>query len=311
MDEEVEKLSKTLLNPTRDSEGSRAEAAVLLASHLVNIKAFNALFSICSFPDRYAIEDGLLPIAGESIGKIISERDLNKDPLKHHKLDPEYFNSFHFDALYSALAELTEGQQEEVYKYTLENPYCSVALSVYYYRVSSERAIAFQGVDNAIAVRNARNAINLFKRFKKGERDLYLHFKDIIMNIIAGEANVTILPLFFKLIRNYQQFNRPESESEKYSHFHIILITKLVCAEYKNIQSLFSRIREWIVNNLPEDERYIQALELIVRGDIQEAYKEVEEIRKKQTEKGRGGELQEFYHLWYLAVSWLIKVRLF
>ena len=99
MDDEVEVLTKILLDQRKDVEGARAEAAVLLSAHLLDIRAFNALYSICSYPDMNAIEDGLLPIVGESIGTIISARDLNEDPLKHHKLDPKYFDAFHPDAL--------------------------------------------------------------------------------------------------------------------------------------------------------------------------------------------------------------------
>jgi len=311
MDDEVEQLSKILLEPVKDYEGVRAEAAVLLGEHLLDIKAFNALYSICSYPDKHAIEDGLLPIVGESIGKIISARDLNKDPMKHHKFDPKYFDAFHPEALDSALSVLTDDQREQVYEYTVESPHCSDALSLRYYWVACERAMELQTTDRPKAARNAINAINFFKRFKDEEKDLYLHFKDIIMNIIAGEANVTIVPLFLNLIKNYRNFNPPETEFEKYSHFHIILITKLVCSEYTGIQNLFKRLKDWVVKNLPDDEVYIQVMEMIVRGDVEEAYRAIEKIRKKQLVQEYEKHMRDFYHAWYLATSWLIKERLF
>jgi hypothetical protein len=311
MDDEVKDLTTILLDPHRDVEGNRASAAVLLSEHPLDIRAFNALYSICSYPDLYAIEDGLLPIAGESIGKIISDRDLMKDPLKHHKMNPKYFNEFHHDALETALRQLTKEQFEEVTFYTIENPLCSEAMSRYFYKIVSHEAFAQERLDPLRASQSAIGAVKLFKRFKQEEKNYYLYFKDVVMHIIGQEPPVAIYPLLISLVKYYRSFTPPQTEFEKYSHFHIVLITKLACGDLSHIQSLLSRLKEWIVKNLPEDELYMKVMELIVRADYPQAYEVLKSIRRRQAaHEEKEDNLKEFHHAWYIAVHWIIKIHL-
>jgi hypothetical protein len=310
-DEDIKELIKTLLTPKKDIYGDRTKAAITLGACLLNINAFNALYSVCAYPDVFAIEDGLLKVAGESAAKILSTRDQSHDPKYFHKLDPKYFDGFHSEALDAALMILSQNQIDRVYEYAVENPQCSEALSSHFYTIAVERSFALYGKDHHGAMLNASNAIKLFSRFIREERNLLRHFKNITMHIIKGEPSVTILPFFFFLEKHPRHFNQPTTEFEAYEHLHIMLLTKLICSSYANIQNLFANLRQYTEKKYTEDKEHIKILELMLRGDFREAYKLSESIKGKQKNNPEDVKDPSFYQAWYLIVNWLIKERVF
>jgi len=310
MDDEVDTLVNVLLSPSEENQTRRHDAAEKLSSYFLNIRAFNALYSICCYPDMSAMKTGLLQIAGQSIGKIISIRDRNEDPMKHHSLAPKYFDSFHPEALEAALSVLTSGQVAKVCEYTLSHPLCSDTLVFYFLREASKQAMLMYETNPRRAALQAAKASLLFKRVNKEMPTTFAHFKDIVMHIIANNPAMTIFPLFLDLLKKEQNFASPKTEFDKYTHSHLILIAKLACSDYRNFLFTLNQLREWVTFNRPEDAIYINVLELITQANLQGAFHLCKKIRGSLRPQEEETELTDFYHVWYLAVRWLITKRL-
>lgn len=309
MPETVEELSKTALNPVMDTDCLRAKSIEQLASYWLDVRAFNALYSLCAFPDVYALEQGLMPIAGKSIGKIISARDLANNPLQHHPLNPKFFDEFHPEALKSALKVLTDSQIEGVFQYALKNTLCSATLTRHFYKKCRQMALASCDVNNSKAILNAKNAIIFFARLKNNKKNFDSHFDNIIMHIIAKERRETIYSLYLILLKKYSFFDPAEAIFEKYSRFHVMLIAKLVCRDFSNIQTLFAQLKEWITHNMPGDICYINILEMLLKGDNQAAHKALTELNELPQKEQPHPYALYFYPSWRLAVNWLIQNR--
>lgn len=311
MDEQVDEWIKCLLTPKKDVYGERTHAAKELASSLLNVNAFNALYSVCAYPDVFALEGGLLKIAGESAGTILSLRDLSQDPKTYRKLDPHYFDGFHPEALNGALSVLTEEQKESLYEYTIENPQCSEALSSVFYAWAVERSLHYQGKDPARAMRNAANAIRLFMRISSDERNLRRHFDNIAMHVIAGEPNMVILSLFYYLIKAMQALNPPESDFQDYEFLHIEVLVKFVCVQFDTLQKRVADLKEKILTKYPEDMEMLETLVLMFKGDFREAYRACERLKGHERVRHEEAADPSFYQAWYLVVNWFIKERIF
>lgn len=308
---QVEGYTKTLLTPVKDLFGERVKAAKILESCPLDIKAFNALYTICVYPDVFAIEDGLLNVVGQSLGNIISKRDLSQEIRIYHKMDPKYFDGFHFLALRAALNALNQDQIQRVYEYVVDNPYCTEALTIYFYQIAFNQALKLSPVDHYGAILNASNAIRLFKRFRNEEKRLIEHYKNVVMNIIAVESNVIVLPLFFFLLKNMDRFAPPETDLEKYEQLHIHILTKLACVNYTMIQPLFITLKNSITETYPDDQPFYNVLELLLKGAYRDANKATELIRTEQINNSERFTPLSFYECWYFTVNWLIKERIF
>lgn len=311
MNEKVNERITCLLSPTKDINGERKRAAEELAKELLNVNAFNALYSVCAYPDVFALEDHLLQTAGASAGIILSTRDQAEDPKVYHKLDPKYFDGFHPEALSAALGVLTEEQKERLYEYTIETPECSEALSSVFYLWAVERSLKYVGKDPARAMRASANAITLFTRVMKDVKKIRPHFDNIAMHVVCGEPNVAIVSLFFHLFKVMPKMNFPETDFEIYESFHIKILTAFASSHFAHIQKLYASLKQVIQEKYREDQEMLATLDLILKGDFREAYRSCE--RLKGHEKTKHQELGDpsFYQAWYLIVNWLIKERVF
>lgn len=304
-EKEVQKWIERLLEAKPGIAASRLEAAERLAAAWLDVEAFNALYSLCVFPDVYALEEGIVPVVGHWMGKILSLRDLAQDPLEHHALDPKRFQEVHPEALIAALEELTAMQLTLLAQYTLKNPFASESLQLYFYLDAYQNAIVLEGAHREEAIREAKKGMQFFHRLRQKI------FEDFICNIvfliIAQRRWEEIYSAFLELLRNYELMEPPRTIIETYTRYHFMFLTKMVCRDFSGLQSLFEQLSDWTCSHRPEDKCYVEIFGLILNRQHEEALHLMGTVKGKLIAKGKLAETDLFYFSWCLIASWYLK----
>lgn len=305
-EQEIKRLSDQLLTAENQEVSLRINAAQELASYWLSVRAFNALYSICAFPDRCAVEGGLVPVAARALGQILSKRDLAADPLKHYALDAKHFQALHPEALMPALEALTPDQQGVLYQHVLKNPFSSEGLTGYFYAYAYRNALRFDGDQQVQAIAEAKKGILLFQRCKRERKTFDDFLEHIVFAIIAQKRGDEIYAAFLELLKNYGFFEPPRIPFETYARYQVMLLAKLVCRDMSGMESLFHQLSVWTLENRPEDKRYLEIFQLILEQRHPEATQAVNAAKRELKQSSLMGDQELFYLSWCLIAAWIL-----